>query len=339
MKQLVSCLACHVAYSLVAFGLVTSTAVAGSPPEPARLAVRDPGAPICTAYYIVSEFGPANPFMAVEARGMQAAARQLHIHAVFSGPTGTEGSIPIMESLLRSAIAAHPCGIATQLADPTALNAPIEGALAKGIPVVLWNAQDFKRSNGAISRLQYIGQDETTSGEKLATHLAPDLHAGDTVVYGMDFPGELVGTYRYRGVKAGLSAHGIRTVLVDVGSDPTRGVAILDAYISSHPGVKAIVSNGIPSAEAAVDYAKEKGKEKLILASFDMGPQIVTAIEQGYQLFALDQQPYLQAYLAIIDLYQMRQGFGAFSANTGTLFVDQANVADFARLTSKGIGG
>lgn len=325
--------ACLAAVGIVAAGAALSNAKA------APATVR-PHASSCSTYYVVSEFGPANPFMAVEAKGVDQAAAALHIRAVFSGPSGTTGSIPVMLSLLQSAIAAQPCGIATQLADPTALNGALNLAIGRKIPVVLWNAQDFKPGNNAISRLQYVGQDETVSGEKLGTHLLSYLHSGATVVYGMDFPGELVGTYRYNGVKSILAAHGIKTVLVDVGSDPTSGVTTLSAYLASHPGVKAIVSNGVPSDEAAVDYAEQSGhKGKYVIASFDMASPVVTAIQQGYQNFVLDQQPYLQGYLAIVDLYQMHRGFSAFSANTGTLFVDKTNVNQFATLVTQGIGG
>ena len=291
----------------------------------------------CT-YYLVSFQGAINTFMSVEQKGVEQAGKDLGIKAVFEGPSTY--SVPQQISLLKTAAAAKPCGIATGLADPVALNSPIASVVSQGIPVVLWNVQDFKVNSGPISQLAYVGQDETKSGQILAQHLAPMLKRGDHVVYAMDTPGEIPGVQRYAGVKQTLAQYGISTVQLNVGTDPTAGESILQAYLAAHSNVQAIVSNGAIPAQAADQYVQRSNqKGKYVLASFDMAPAIVTAIKSGIQAFALDQQPYLEGYLAIQDLYMEHQyGFKPANINTGTLFVDKSNVAEFQKLVSAGVG-
>lgn len=291
----------------------------------------------CT-YYLVSFQGAINTFMAVEEKGVEQAGKDLGIKAVFEGPSTY--SVPQQISLLKAAAAAKPCGIATGLADPVALNAPITSIVNQGIPVVLWNVQDFTPNSGPISQLPYVGQDETKSGQVLAGHLAPMLKRGDNVVYAMDTPGEIPGVQRFAGVKQTLAQDGISTVQLNVGTDPTAGESILQAYLAAHPDVQAIVSNGAIPAQAADEYVQRTNQVgKYVLASFDMAPPIVSAIKDGVQAFALDQQPFLEGYLAIQDLYMEHQyGFKPANINTGTLFVDKSDIAEFQKLVNAGTG-
>lgn len=291
----------------------------------------------CT-YYLVSFQGAVNTFMAVEEKGVEQAGKNLGIHAVFEGPSTY--SVPQQISLLKAAAAAKPCGIATGLADPVALNAPITSIINQGTPVVLWNVQDFNPTSGPIAQLAYVGQDETKSGDVLAQHLAPMLKRGDNVVYAMDTPGEIPGVQRFAGVKQTLAQYGINTIQLNVGTDPTSGESILQAYLAAHPNVQSIVSNGAIPAQAADEYVQRSNQiGKYVLASFDMAPPIVSAIKDGIQAFALDQQPYLEGYLAIQDLFMEHQyGFKPANINTGTLFVDKTDITQFQKLVNAGIG-
>lgn len=297
----------------------------------------NPNSKDCT-YYLVSFQGPVNTFMAAEQKGVQQAAKDFGIKAVFEGPSSF--SVPDQLNLLKSAAANKPCGIATGLADPTALTQPIKAILADKVPVVLWNVQDFTNSDPEIGALAYVGQDETQSGATLAKRLIPKLKKGDHVVFGVDTPGELVARMRFDGLKTALSAAGISTTLLNVGDDPTAGVGILQSYLAKNPNIQAIVSNAATTAQAAALYVQQNNvKGKYVVAGFDMASPIVNAIKSGYQDFALDQQPYLQGYFAIQELYlEHEKGFQPVNINSGTFFVDKTNVADFETLTKQGVG-
>ena len=40
----------------------------------------------------------------------------------------------------------------------------------------------------------------------------------------------------------------------------------------------------------------------MTLATFDLSPEVLTAVRDGDMLFAVDQQPYLQGYLPVMLL-------------------------------------
>jgi simple sugar transport system substrate-binding protein len=76
--------------------------------------------------------------------------------------------------------------------------------------------------------------------------------------------------------------------------------------------------------------AKYNLKSKGVVAGgFDLNPATLTAIKAGNLDFTIDQQPYLQGFLPIVQLwfYKMSGGLVAPSdVNTGLLFVTKDNV-------------
>ena len=57
-----------------------------------------------------------------------------------------------------------------------------------------------------------------------------------------------------------------------------------------------------PVALRAVDAARDAGSQAKI-ATFDTNAELVNAIKSGNVQFAVDQQPYLQGYLAVDSLW------------------------------------
>ena len=61
-------------------------------------------------------------------------------------------------------------------------------------------------------------------------------------------------------------------------------------------------------------------------------------IEDGYIAAVLDQQPFLQGYLPIIQLYLTSKfGFAGMDIDTGAALITKANVAAVADLAKAGI--
>ena len=79
----------------------------------------------------------------------------------------------------------------------------------------------------------------------------------------------------------------------------------------------------------------------LKLATFDLSPDIVSAIRRGQIEFAVDQQPFLEGYLAVVFLAQY-QRYGLLPdrgrvVETGPTFVTAKNAATVARLADQQI--
>ena len=74
-------------------------------------------------------------------------------------------------------------------------------------------------------------------------------------------------------------------------------------------------------------------------ATFDVAPEILTAIEAGEMLFAIDQQQYLQGYLPVVLLALYRRNENTLAndvVRTGPGFVTPENVARLKELTRQG---
>ena len=80
--------------------------------------------------------------------------------------------------------------------------------------------------------------------------------------------------------------------------------------------VDGILTLGPGGAKPALDAVRASGLESRVkLATFDLSPEVLTAVRDGDMLFAVDQQPYLQGFLPVMLLaerarYQVFPGRG-----------------------------
>jgi simple sugar transport system substrate-binding protein len=76
------------------------------------------------------------------------------------------------------------------------------------------------------------------------------------------------------------------------------------------------------------------------LATFDLSPDVLTAVRDGKLLFAVDQQPYLQGYLPIALLAERARHLLMPARGelipTGPQFVTRANAARVLALSRRG---
>ena len=76
----------------------------------------------------------------------------------------------------------------------------------------------------------------------------------------------------------------------------------ITAKLQQDPSIDTVVTLGAPFALTAVQSAKNAGS-KAKIATFDTNAALVDAIQDGDVQWAVDQQPYLQGYLAIDSLW------------------------------------
>ena len=104
-------------------------------------------------------------------------------------------------------------------------------------------------------------------------------------------------------------------------------------------GIITLGPNGATQALAALSASGFQGRIKL--ATFDLSPNVLSAVQDGRIQFAVDQQPYLEGYLPIVLLAE-RARHGLFPAAgglipTGPRFVTPDNVGDAIRLSREGV--
>ena len=90
-------------------------------------------------------------------------------------------------------------------------------------------------------------------------------------------------------------------------------------------------------ATAAIKEVTGRGAT---LATFDLSPEVLSAIQAGQVAFAVDQQPYLQGYLPVVFLelaVRNRNEVGAGTlVATGPSLVTKDNAAAIAALAEQG---
>ncbi|WP_217213342.1 substrate-binding domain-containing protein [Streptomyces sp. AC550_RSS872] len=279
---------------------------------------------------LITHGGEGDAFWELVQKGARAAAAKDNIELTYghdSEPTG-------QAELMRDAIRQKVDGIAVTLAKPTAMAGPVAEARAAGIPVVGLNSGiDEWQSAGLLG---YFGQDESVAGRAVGDKL-DDLQAKHALCV-IHERGNVALEARCAGVKKAFGGE-TENLYVD-GTDMDAVTATVAARLSQDPSFDEVVTNGAQFALAAVKSAQE-ADSKARVATFDLNEGLAQAVQAGDVQFAVDQQPYLQGYLAVDSLWLYRTngntlGGGEAPVLTGPAFVTKANVASVAKFAANG---
>jgi simple sugar transport system substrate-binding protein len=232
---------------------------------------------------------------------------------------------------VQNAVDSNVAAIAVTLARPEAIKPALQSAISAGIPVVALNAGiDDWQAAGAKA---YFGQDEQISGEAAGKKLADD--GAKKVVCVIQDQGNVALESRCAGVKSGFGG-AVENLNVN-GTDMPSVQSTITAKLQQDPAIDYIVTLGAPIALAAVDSAKNAGSTAKI-GTFDTNAQLVDAIKAGTVQWAVDQQPFLQGYLAIDSLWLYLNNGNVIGGGqptlTGPAFIDKSNIdaiADYAK--------
>ncbi|MGW0583788.1 sugar ABC transporter substrate-binding protein, partial [Streptomyces sp. NPDC002920] len=252
-------------------------------------------------------------------KGAEAAAAKDNIKLIYSN----DETAADQASLVQNAIDQKVDGIAVTLAKPDALKDVVAKAEQAGIPVVGLNAGlDVWKEQGLLS---FFGQDEAVSGQALGTKL--NGTGAKNALCVIQAQGDVNLEQRCAGVKKTFG--GKTEILYVNGTDMPSVKSTVTAKLKTDSSIDEVVTLGAPIALAAAQSVSESGS-KAKVATFDLNKELVSAIEKGTIQFAVDQQPYLQGYLAVDSLWLYKNngnymGGGEAPVLTGPAFVDKSN--------------
>jgi simple sugar transport system substrate-binding protein len=277
---------------------------------------------------MVTHGPPGDTFWDLIRKGAETAAAKDNIELKYSAAL----SGPDQANLVQTAIDSDVDGVAVTLARPEALDPSIKAAIGAGIPVVALNAGiDAWKAAGAVA---YFGQDEKISGEAAGKRLASE--GARNVVCVIQDQGNVALESRCAGVASGLGGAQLETLNVN-GTDMPSVESTITAKLQQDPSIDTVMTLGAPIALAAVQSVTTAGSEANI-ATFDTNAALVDAIKGGQVQWAVDQQPFLQGYLAIDALWlylNNRNTVGGGQPTlTGPAFIDPSNIdaiAEYAR--------
>lgn len=238
---------------------------------------------------------------------------------------------PDVVQLIRTAISMEVDGLVIPNWVPEAEDPAIKDAMAAGIKVILMNAGGAEKAT-ELGAINYVGSDEYVAGVAGGEYFAG---AGQKNVLCINtLPGTANIEARCKGVIDGITGKGGKGAQLPLPStsfgDATAVAEAIKAELlkdETIDGVITISAGDADSAAIAVEQAGKTGATKL--GSFDMNQAGLDRIKAGTQAFAIDQQPYLQSYLAV-SLLAANIDFGTdlpvFPVLTGPGIVDAGNI-------------
>jgi simple sugar transport system substrate-binding protein len=274
-----------------------------------------------------------NPFFVPTKYGAQDACKLLGCSYQW---TGSENSnVNEMVNATNSAITGGVDGIAVALVDEKAFNTPVDAALKARIPVVAYNAD-----SSSNARLAYIGQDLFVSGQEMGKRIIGLVKNGDVALF-IATPGSANIQPRIDGALDSIKkSSGITPHTVATGAAVPAELSTIDAYVSGHPDTKGLfaVDAGSTQSIAQVMQKHNLRSKGVKGGGYDLTPVTQKLLSQDMMDFTIDQQPYLQGFLPVMELYLSKQSgtlSGIADVNTGLKFLDKTTVAPYNNTKSR----
>ena len=274
-----------------------------------------------------------NPFFVPTRYGAQDACALLGCDYQW---TGSENSnVNEMVNAMSTAITGGADGLAVALVDNKAFNSPTDAALKAGIPVVGYNADAEGNS-----RLAYIGQDLFASGVEMGKRIVDLVGQGEVALF-IATPGSTNLQPRIDGALSVLKGnHSIKTHTVATGAAVPAELSAIDSYVTGHSDTKGLFAVDAGSTQSVAQVIQKhslRGKG-VKGGGYDITPTTQKLLAADQIDFTIDQQPYLQGFLPVLELYLYAVSktlTGMADVNTGLKFLDKTTVKPYNSTKSR----
>ncbi|MDT7623264.1 MAG: simple sugar transport system substrate-binding protein [Pseudonocardiales bacterium] len=282
------------------------------------------GAPAGKTYTIamVTHEQPGDSFWDKIRAGAQAAAKQEGITLKYSN----NNDAGQQATLVQNAIDSKVDGIAVTLAYADQVGPAAQKAVQAGIPTVAFNSgiSDYQKYGIGM----YFGSDEDLAGQSAGQKMTSA--GGGKAICVVQEQGSVALEARCAGVKKTFP----NTENLQVnGADLPSVQQTIGAKLQQDPSISYVVTLGAPIALAALQ-AKTGANSKAKVVTFDLNADVAKDIQAGTIEFSIDQQPYVQGYMAVTSLWlSLTNGNdlgGGKPVLTGPSFVDKSNIAKIA---------
>jgi len=275
-----------------------------------------------------------NPFFVPTRYGAQDACTLLGCSYQWTGSQSS--NVNEMVNALNSAISAKVDGIAVSLVDPNAFNGPVQRALDAGIPVVGYNADATGNP-----RLAYIGQDLSLAGQEMGQRIVSLVGSGNVALF-IATPGALNIQPRIDGAISAIKSSGanISYHTIATGAAVPQELSTIDAYWTGHKTTKGLFAVDAGSTQGVAQVVKKYGlaQQGVKAGGFDLLGPTIDLLAAGEIDFTIDQQPYLQGFLPILELFMYKASqtlTGTAEVNTGLKFLTQQSVGPYLNTKSR----
>lgn len=277
---------------------------------------------------------PDDPFWSIVKRGAEDAgivAKAQGGSVTWLGPQNYDNLGVDAAELIRQAIAQGAEGIVGPNWVPEAMDPAFKAVVAAKIPLVIYNAGGIGAAN-RLGAMNYVGSDDYKAGVAAGEYFA--AKGEKNLVCINTLPGAANIEAHCKGMSDGIKAKGGKgdTLPLPATSfgNSTAVAQAVKAYLLKNPNVTGIYTIGNVDANSAINGIMQAGKVgKVKVGGVNMDETILNNIKKGSQLFTIDQQGYLQGYLAVSILNgHVNYGLTVPTREilTGPGIVDSANV-------------
>ena len=279
---------------------------------------------------MITHAAPGDTFWDIIRKGASAAAAKDNIDLQYSA----DPDAAKQAQLIQAAIDKKVDGIALTDPNTPALSANIKKAIAAGIPVTMFNAGGPDALG--LGALDFFGQGEKEAGLAVGKKVAAD--GAKNIICVNQTQGQQQLVDRCDGVKEGAVGAKVKQIYVN-GTDDSAVTTTIQATLAQDKGIDFVVTLGAPIALDAVKSVKGAGSSAKI-GTFDTNKELVAAIQDGSIEWAVDQQPYMQGYLAVDAIWWYTTNGntlgGGENVATGPAFIDKSNIEAVAKYAANG---
>lgn len=287
----------------------------------------------------------SNPFWQAVKKGFDDACEKIEANCqmIF---TQTEGAIDQQAANMMTALSRSPDALLTSIVDNNAFDEIIQRAVDDGVITMAVNVDDSEGAAGN-ARAAFIGQGFVPAGRSLAAKMAeffPEEGPINAVV-GISAPGQNWSEQRGQGVMEGLQAWAEETgrevniERLDTGTDGAQVAERVGAYLNANPETTVYFDTGLWHAYVAQVLA-DRGVEPgtVLMGGFDIVTEVLQQMEAGYIQVQVDQQPYMQGFLPVMQAYLAHTvDLSPTNVDTGQGLVLQEDVPALKELAAQGL--
>ena len=277
---------------------------------------------------------PDDPFWSIVKRGAEDAGKVVEAQGgsvTWLGPQNYDNLGVDAAELIRQAIDQGADAIVGPDWVPEAMDPAFKAVADKGIPLIVYNAGGIAAAD-RLNAMNYIGSDDYKAGVAAGEYFA-DKGLKNLVCIN-SLPGAANIEANCKGMTDGITAKGGVGATLPLPAtafgNSTAVAQAVKAYLLQHPDIVGIYTIGNVDANSSINAVMQTGKAgKVQVGGLNMDATILKNIADKAQMFAIDQQPYLQGYLAV-SLLNGHVNYGLSVPTreilTGPGIVDASNV-------------
>lgn len=265
-------------------------------------------------------------------KGMDQAASMLGVKCIFTGTD--EVDLERQAAMVEEAVKQGADGIALSIIDTLAFDAVVAKAMEQGVPVVAFNVDDNKTPN---ARLSGICQNLYKAGYDMGLTISPQIPENSTILITMHSEGISALNDRMQGQLDALKKKNIRERILITGTDPVIAKELITGALKDNSEIMTVLCTGQADTEGAGLAIEESFSNRgYVVAGFDLSPEILRLIREEYIVFTVDQQPFMQGFYPVVQLYQYCcYGLLPGDIEIGASIVDRNNAGAVEELCKK----